>query len=69
MCSMERSNAVYLLINDCVLRSLVTYMMVLIYFLLAVMVAANCPMSGNSDELYGFSFASLGCRNGLGRSS
>ena len=69
MCSMERSNAVYLLINDCVLRFLVTYMMVLICFLLTVMVAANCPMSGNSDELYVLSFASLGYRNGLGRSS
>ena len=69
MCSMERSNAVYFLINDCVLRFLVTYMLLLICFLLIVMVAANCPMSGNSDELYGLSFASLGCRNGLERSS
>ena len=44
-------------------------MMVLLCFLLAEMVAANCPMSGNSSEPYGLSFASLGYRTGLEQSS
>ena len=44
-------------------------MMVLLCFLLAEMVTANCPMSGNSSEPYGLNFASLGYRTGLERSS
>ena len=66
---MKRSNAVYLLINDCLLLFLETYMMVSICFPLVEMVAANCPMNGNSGEPYRLNFASLGCRNGPERSS
>ena len=69
MCSMERSNAVYFFITDCVLWFLVTYMMVSLWFLLAEVVAVNCPMSGNSGEPYGLSFALLSCRTGLEQSS
>ena len=64
MCSMERSNAVYLHISD-FSDFLVAYMMVSLCFPLAEMVAVNCPMSCNSGEPYGLSFASLGCRTGL----
>ena len=69
MCSMERSNAMYLLPNDCVLQFLVTYLMVLIWFLLVEMVAVNCLTSGNSGELWDLNFASLGCRTCLKRRS
>ena len=54
----------YLLINDCVLWFLETCMVVLICFSLVEMVAASCPMKGNSIELYVLSFVSHGFRTG-----